>query len=113
MSHEDAIKAGALALFGEKYSDEVRVLSIGEHDNKVYSIELCGGTHVNNTNEIGRLEIVSESSVASGVRRIEALRGNDLDKHRKNIEKEKLIDDEKKLHALKMNEQMKLSLIHI
>ena len=107
MSHEDAIKAGALALFGEKYSDEVRVLSIGEHDNKVYSIELCGGTHVNNTNEIGRLEIVSESSVASGVRRIEALRGNDLDKHRKNVEKEKLIDDEKKLHALKMNEQMK------
>ncbi len=107
MTHEDAIKSGALALFGEKYSEEVRVLSIGEQDGKVYSTELCGGTHVNNTNEIGRLEIVSESSVASGVRRIEALRGNDLDKYRKNVEKEKLIDDEKKLHALKMNEQMK------
>ena len=106
MTHEDAIKSGALALFGEKYSEEVRVLSIGEQDSKVYSTELCGGTHVNNTNEIGRLEIVSESSVASGVRRIEALRGNDLDKYRRNVEKEKLIDDEKKLHALKMNEQM-------
>ena len=107
MTHEDAIKSGALALFGEKYSEEVRVLSIGEQDSKVYSTELCGGTHVNNTNEIGRLEIVSESSVASGVRRIEALRGNDLDKYRRNVEKEKLIDDEKKLHALKMIEQMK------
>ena len=55
MSPEDAIKEGALALFGEKYTDEVRVVSIGELNNKTYSIELCGGTHVNNTSEIGEV----------------------------------------------------------
>ena len=81
MSPDDAVKAGALALFGEKYSDEVRVLKIGKLNDKIYSTELCGGTHVSNTKEIGELKIISESSAASGVRRIEALRGDDLLKY--------------------------------
>lgn len=79
MSPEDAVEAGALALFGEKYGEEVRVLSIGRPDargdGRNYSVELCGGTHVRATGDIGLLRIVSESAVASGVRRIEALTG--------------------------------------
>lgn len=77
MSPEDAIKAGALALFGEKYGDEVRVLAMGPVTNghKAYSVELCGGTHVRRVGDIGILKIVNEGAVASGVRRIEALTG--------------------------------------
>jgi alanyl-tRNA synthetase len=77
MSPEDAVAAGALALFGEKYGEEVRVLSMGRKaDGGVnFSVELCGGTHVRATGDIGLLRIVSESAVASGVRRIEALTG--------------------------------------
>ncbi|GGD54319.1 alanine--tRNA ligase [Erythrobacter arachoides] len=79
MSPDDAVEAGALALFGEKYGEEVRVLSIGRPDHggsgRNYSVELCGGTHVRATGDIGLFRIVSESAVSSGVRRIEALTG--------------------------------------
>ena len=78
MKYEDALDTGALALFGEKYEDEVRVLMMGNDNSRPYSVELCGGTHVKNLSEIGIFKITNESSVASGVRRIEALRHKDV-----------------------------------
>ena len=75
MTPDDAVAAGALALFGEKYGDEVRVLSMGKNDAANYSVELCGGTHVNALGDIALFTIVSEGAVASGIRRIEALTG--------------------------------------
>jgi alanyl-tRNA synthetase len=75
MTPDDAVAAGAMALFGEKYGDEVRVLSMGTDTEESFSIELCGGTHVQRTGDIGTFVVLGEESVASGVRRIEAVTG--------------------------------------
>ncbi len=96
MSVDDAIAEGAMALFGEKYGDEVRVVSMGTglhgaRANRPYSVELCGGTHVRSTGDIGLVRILSDSAVAAGVRRIEALTGEAARKH--------LDDQDKRLKA--------------
>jgi len=88
MTPKAAVAEGALALFGEKYGEEVRVLTMGTDGNKVFSIELCGGTHVKNTKEIGKFLVVSQSAVAAGVRRVEALRDQQLAEYLRNKENE-------------------------
>ena len=92
MAVDDAIESGARALFGEKYGDEVRVVAMGSGDNVgSYSVELCGGTHVSRTGDIGLITIVAESAVASGVRRIEAKTGSAA-RHHLNAEARRLRD---------------------
>ena len=102
MTPKEAVDNGALALFGEKYGDEVRVLSMGNETNKYFSTELCGGTHVSNTSEIGRFKIISQSSISSGVRRVEALRADQLVEYEKNL-KQTQSNKENKL-----NEEIKI-----
>jgi alanyl-tRNA synthetase len=75
MPYEEAVASGAVALFGEKYDEDVRVLSMGVSGDSAFSVELCGGTHAARTGDIALFKIVSESAVAAGVRRIEALTG--------------------------------------
>jgi len=81
MTPKEAVEKGALAMFGEKYGEEVRVLSMGKENGGFFSTELCGGTHVRNTKDIGKFKIIGQSSIASGVRRIEALRDKQLEEY--------------------------------
>ena len=87
MTPKAAIEKGALAFFGEKYGEEVRVVSMGKEKETYFSTELCGGTHVKNTGNIGQFKTISQSSIAAGVRRIEALRDKELENYIKNKEK--------------------------
>ena len=105
MTPKEATDLGALALFGEKYGEEVRVVFMGKENNNFFSIELCGGTHVKNTKDIGKFKVISQSSIASGISRVEALRGKLLEIYEQNIqqfnqtkseEEDKLIETLKK-----------------
>jgi len=89
MTPKEAVEKGALALFGEKYDDEVRVLSMGKENGGFFSTELCGGTHVKNTKDIGKFKIVGQSSIAAGIRRVEALRDKQLENYEKSIKLDK------------------------
>jgi len=89
MTPTEAVENGALALFGEKYGEEVRVLSMGKEGSSFFSTELCGGTHVRNTKDIGRFKIISQSAIASGVRRVEALRDIQLEAYEKSLKENK------------------------
>jgi len=93
MTPKEAVEKGALAMFGEKYGDEVRVLSMGKENGGYFSTELCGGTHVKNTKDIGKFKIISQSSIAAGVRRVEALRDKQLDDYEKSLKKDKSLKE--------------------
>tara|TARA_B100001123_G_scaffold34218_1_gene35507 strand:+ start:178 stop:2853 length:2676 start_codon:yes stop_codon:yes gene_type:complete len=94
MTPKEAVEKGALAMFGEKYGDEVRVLSMGKESDGYFSTELCGGTHVKNTKDIGKFKIISQSSIAAGVRRVEALRDKQLDNYERSLKKNRSIKEQ-------------------
>ncbi len=100
MSPKDAMAEGALALFGEKYGEEARVVTMGTIDKKTYSIELCGGTHVKKTGEIEEFSIIGQMAIAAGIRRVEALRGEQLKKFFMQRTKDKDISDQKKISQI-------------
>jgi alanyl-tRNA synthetase len=101
MTPKEAVDNGALALFGEKYDDEVRVLSMGSEKDRYFSTELCGGTHARNTGDIGKFKIISQSSIAAGVRRVEALRDKQLQEYLNKKEKLSDLESEKSEETIK------------
>ncbi len=101
MTPEEGISHGALALFGEKYGDEVRVVFMGEEGNKYFSTELCGGTHVKSTKDIGKFKVISQTAVAAGVRRVEALRDEQLADYFKEKAKQKGLINQKEDQMIK------------
>ena len=120
MTPKEAVNMGALALFGEKYGEEVRVVFMGKENNGFFSTELCGGTHVKNTKEVGKFKVISQSSIASGVRRVEALRDKQLEVYEKMQKKDKSQKEtnikneiefvKKELQKLKINPDFKENL---
>ena len=93
MTPKEAVAKGALAMFGEKYGEEVRVLSMGKENGGYFSTELCGGTHVKNVKDIGKFKIINQSSIAAGIRRIEALRDKQLEEYEKNLKQNKSLEE--------------------
>jgi len=100
MTTKEAVAKGALAMFGEKYGEEVRVLSMGKEKGRYFSTELCGGTHVKNTKDIGRFKITNQSSIAAGVRRVEALREKQLEDYEKSLTKEQSLKEKNLKHQI-------------
>ena len=101
MTPKEAVDNGALALFGEKYGEEVRVLSMGDEKDKYFSTELCGGTHVRNTGDIVKFKIINQSSIAAGIRRVEALRDKQLQEYLHQKEKMSDLSNQKEEEKIK------------